>query len=217
MVERAWKESETRRQGRISTSSMAAVVSALAVFFFSTAARADEIVIEPDDWADEAVIEAAVVGVALSALGGDTSDGLVYSLEGPGCCLPPTGVRSFGWYGEQYYDEHWGRASSPTLQADFNGFLAEQVSIDHETDGQVNLEAFGVGGASLGSVSSASGLGTLTFSAQGNQIESVQLSIASASDFGTLDHMVIQTPEPGSLGLGAALVTLALMARRRRG
>lgn len=173
------------------------------------------IVVEPDLSTVGTDISNLVEGVTLSAQGGDTSDNFVYAVDS---FAAPTGQLSFGWFDDPFFDDHWGRSSSPTLRADFSGFLAREVSIDYQADsGTVTVEAFGSGGGSLGTVSAGPGTGTLTYAAGENAIESVEFEIEAVggADIGSLDHLVIRVPEPGRTLLALAAFVVVGLRRRR--
>jgi len=173
------------------------------------------LVVDPDASTDRTDISGFFAGVTLSAEGGASSDDLVYAYAQPS----PTGSLSFGWFDGSFFDFHWGRSNSPALRADFNGFLADAVSIDYETDrGDVSIEGLGAGGGSLGFSAASPGTGTLTFTATQEQIAAVRVVIQAVggADFGTLDHMVVQIPEPGRvMGVFAALAALGMLVAWR--
>jgi MYXO-CTERM domain-containing protein len=143
------------------------------------------VVVDADLSAPGNDISNLVDGVTLSTVGFGKLDESVYAVEGG--VAGHAGAPVFGWNDGKGLDANWN-GSPVTLRAEFTEFLAQQVSIDYESNfGTVRVEAFDEEGASRGVA------------------------------IGYLDHMVVRVPEPsgGALAL-AALFALGGMARRSR-
>ncbi len=201
------------------------LASLLSLLSFAAAARADTIVIDPDEAGisdgDDIANFWAGIGVTLSPFGGLPASSAVIALPFGGAI---TGTRVFGWDDGLGGDQHWGRGESPAFDVTLSGFLARVVSIEFETDGAIQLEAFGSGG-SLGVVFAPGGT-PIVFTSASNDILWFRVTITQASDFGTLDRLVItfdggsQTrgapvPEPATLLLVLAAGLPALLRRGR--
>jgi len=186
-------------------------------------ASAGLVVVDPDGFASETDISAAVPGVILSA---ETSyDGKVYALEST---MDP-GYNVFAYTeevsGSTFFVSHWAYDTAPLFKAVFDELMSS-VSLDFFTGmGSVGpmgmLAAFDAGDNLLDTVLAPIGDGftTLTVSDPGAQIKSITATFGQGggSDFGELRNLVA-VPEPGALwgALLMAGVCAAAASRRQR-
>jgi len=175
------------KANKIGLLSIALITAALA----AASAQAEIIIVDADAAAfDDQDISTFFPGVTLAAV---SPNGPVLAKRFADAI---TGTRVFGWNDGGFDDQHWGRVNSPDFKATFS-FLAQQVSIDYDSDVGGTLSAYDANGMLLGTDTEPGGNGTFTFTAAGNAIKSIVVSLQKVGgDFGTLDHLVIVTVNP---------------------
>ena len=165
------------------TTWVAVIIAALA----ATTLHAATIVVDADAAAfDNQDISTFFPGVTLSAV---NPTGPVFAV--PDINFAPTPPRVFGPHAG---DTSWSFVGRPDFKATFN-FLASRVSIDYISDLGGTLYAYDSNGVLLATDTELDFRGTFTVTALG--IKSIMVVLVKGvNDFGSLDHMVIDTGTP---------------------